>query len=55
MLEKGKISPHQFTIMVALFIVGGSILYVPSGLIHSAKQDARLANILVVGLGLLLV
>lgn len=55
MLEKGKISPHQFTIMVASFIVGGSILYVPSGLIHSAKQDAWLANILVVGLGLLLV
>ncbi|WP_026573410.1 GerAB/ArcD/ProY family transporter [Bacillus sp. UNC438CL73TsuS30] len=55
MLEKGKISPHQFTIMVASFIVGGSILYVPSGLIHTAKQDAWLANILVVGLGLLLV
>ncbi|WP_284036885.1 endospore germination permease [Neobacillus sp. 114] len=55
MLEKGKISPHQFTIMIALFIVGGSVLYVPAGLIHTAKQDAWLASILVVGLGLLLV
>ncbi|MFZ7942964.1 GerAB/ArcD/ProY family transporter [Neobacillus sp. 19] len=55
MLEKGKISPHQFTIMIASFIVGGSILYVPSGLIHSAKQDAWLASILAVVLGLILV
>ncbi|QCJ41325.1 spore gernimation protein [Bacillus sp. S3] len=55
MLEKGKISPHQFTIMVATFIVGGSILYVPSGLIQSAKQDAWLVSILAVGLGLFLV
>ncbi|MBU8917196.1 spore germination protein [Bacillus sp. FJAT-29953] len=55
MLEKGKISPHQFTIMIALFIVGGSVLYVPAGLIHTAKQDAWLASILVVGLALLLV
>ncbi|MCH6266102.1 MULTISPECIES: GerAB/ArcD/ProY family transporter [Neobacillus] len=55
MLEKGKISPHQFTIMIVLFIVGGSVLYVPSGLIHTAKQDAWLASILVVGLALLLV
>ncbi|OIK08428.1 spore gernimation protein [Bacillus sp. MUM 116] len=55
MLGKEKISPHQFTIMVASFIVGGSILYVPSGLIHNAKQDAWLAGILVVVFGLSLV
>lgn len=55
MLEKGKISPHQFTLMVASFIIGGSILYVPSGLLLGAKQDAWLAGILVVLLGLLLV
>ncbi|MDN3019652.1 endospore germination permease [Paenibacillus sp. BSR1-1] len=55
MLENGKISPHQYTIMIAFFIVGGSILYTPSGLVHSAKQDAWMANIIVVGLGLILV
>lgn len=55
MLEKGKISPHQFTLMVASFVLGGSILFVPSGLIQNAKQDAWLAGILVVLLGLLLV
>jgi len=55
MLEKGEISPHQFTIMIASFIIGGSILYVPSGVIHSVQQDAWIASTLVVVLGLLLV
>ncbi|WP_257350643.1 GerAB/ArcD/ProY family transporter [Pseudalkalibacillus decolorationis] len=55
MLENGKISTSQFTVLVTFFIIGGSILYVPSGLVHGAKQDAWIANILVVGIGLLLV
>ncbi|WP_311315152.1 MULTISPECIES: endospore germination permease [unclassified Bacillus (in: firmicutes)] len=54
-LENGKISSSQFTILVTFFIIGGSILYGPTSLVHGARQDAWIANILVLGMGLLLV
>ncbi|WP_257346991.1 GerAB/ArcD/ProY family transporter [Pseudalkalibacillus decolorationis] len=55
MLENGKISVRQFTILLILFIVGGSILVVPSQLASEAKQDAWIAAILGLVLSLSLV
>ncbi|TBL81148.1 GerAB/ArcD/ProY family transporter [Paenibacillus thalictri] len=55
MLDNGKISPRQFSVFVTLFIVGGSILYVPSGLAHAVKQDAWISSIMEVVGGLALV
>jgi spore germination protein KB len=55
MLEKGKISIKQFTLLVILFTVGTSILIVPSGLASHAKKDAWIAAILGTGIGLLFV
>lgn len=40
MQEKEKIWVHQFTLLVIIFIVGSSILVVPSSLTKMAKQDA---------------
>ncbi|USK36632.1 endospore germination permease (plasmid) [Bacillus sp. F19] len=54
MLEKGKISPRQFSILVTFFTVGGSILFVPT-LTFYAKQDAWIAYLLGAGIGLLFV
>lgn len=55
MLENGKISIRQFTILVILFTVGGSILIVPSGLASEAKQDGWIAGLLALGIGLLII
>ncbi|SCW41218.1 spore germination protein KB [Paenibacillus tianmuensis] len=43
MFENDKIETHQFTLLVILFVVGDALLYVPSWLASSAKQDAWLA------------
>ncbi len=53
MLENGKIGARQFMILVILFTVGTSILLAPSLLVTEAKQDAWIAGILGVGVGLL--
>ncbi|GGI45378.1 germination protein [Paenibacillus marchantiophytorum] len=55
MIEKGKIGVHQFTILTILFTVGSSILIAPSGLAYDAKQDAWIAALLGLLVGLLLV
>jgi spore germination protein KB len=55
MLENGKIGVRQFTVLVMIFTIGSSILVAPSGLAHAAKQDAWIAAILGVGIGLLFV
>jgi spore germination protein KB len=55
MIEKGKIGVHQFTILTILFTIGSSILIAPSGLAYEAKQDAWIAAILGLLVGLLLV
>lgn len=43
MFDNDKIDTHQFTLLVILFVVGDALLYVPSWLASSAKQDAWLA------------
>jgi spore germination protein KB len=53
MLENEKIGARQFMILVILFTVGTSILLAPSILVTEAKQDAWIAGILGVGVGLL--
>jgi spore germination protein KB len=55
MLEKGKISIRQFTILVTLYMVGSAILIIPSILASKAKQDAWIAAIAAVCLGLLVI
>lgn len=55
MLEKGKISVRQFSMIVAFFIVGSAILIIPSILTAKAKQDAWISAVLSVGIGLLII
>ncbi|NMD68728.1 endospore germination permease [Bacillus sp. DNRA2] len=55
MLENGKISPIQFSVLVTMYLIGSSILLLPSALAAKARQDAWLAAIIGVGLGFLLV
>lgn len=52
-MGKSIIGIRQFTILVILFTVGSSILITPSGLAAEAKQDAWIAAILSVCIGLL--
>ena len=51
MHENVKISPLQFTILVSLYVVGSSILLMPSAFAGKANQDAWLAAIFGVGVG----
>ncbi|WP_409344902.1 endospore germination permease [Paenibacillus sp. MBLB4367] len=39
-MSKPSVTVRQFTLLVALFTIGSSILFVPLGAIQSAKQDA---------------
>ncbi|MDQ0889979.1 spore germination protein KB [Paenibacillus sp. V4I9] len=55
MIEQGKIGVHQFTILTILFTIGSSILIAPSGLAFAAKQDAWIAAVLGLLVGLLLI
>ncbi|WP_051541187.1 GerAB/ArcD/ProY family transporter [Caldalkalibacillus mannanilyticus] len=55
MIENGKISPNQFTLLVTLSMIGSPILLLPSMLAIEAKQDAWITAILGVGMGLLVI
>lgn len=55
MLENGKVSVTQFTVLVLIFTIGSSILVAPSGLASGAKQDAWISAIIGVGIGLLFI
>ncbi|MFC7371072.1 endospore germination permease [Fictibacillus iocasae] len=54
-LEKGRISIRQFTILVALYTIGTAILIIPSILAAKAHQDAWLSGILGLACGLLMI
>ncbi|WP_289135049.1 endospore germination permease [uncultured Brevibacillus sp.] len=54
MVTETKISVRQFGMIVTLFSIGTPILIIPAGLAGLAKQDAWLAAVLGVGLGLLI-
>ncbi|WP_028401564.1 GerAB/ArcD/ProY family transporter [Ectobacillus panaciterrae] len=55
MLDNEKISARQFRILVILFTIGTSILNIPTVLAAEAKQDAWIAAIIGVGVGLLVI
>ncbi|WP_051005515.1 GerAB/ArcD/ProY family transporter [Paenisporosarcina sp. TG-14] len=55
MIEKVKISQYQFAILVMMFTVGSSILIIPAGLAKEAKEDAWIAALLGIGVGVVLV
>lgn len=55
MLEKGRISIRQLTIFVMLYTVGSAILIIPSILASNAKQDAWIAALSGMCLGLLVI
>lgn len=55
MLENGKISVRQFTVLVALYTVGTAILIIPSILAAKAMQDIWIAGLIGLGSGLGLV
>lgn len=52
MLENGKISSRQFTILVMLFTIGDSILVLPGITAFEAKEDAWISGILGMAIGL---
>jgi spore germination protein KB len=54
-LEKGKISVRQFTLLVALYTVGTAILIIPSILAAKSKQDVWIAGLLALAVGLFVV
>ena len=55
MIENGKINGRQFSLFVFLFIVGSSILFAPSALAAEAKQNAWIAALIGLGVGVLVV
>lgn len=55
MLENGKIGVRQFAFLVFLFTIGGIILIIPSILTSEANQDAWIAAILALGIGVLII
>ncbi|QQK75229.1 endospore germination permease [Salicibibacter cibarius] len=54
MLEKGKISLRQFSVLVILITVGGSMINAPAFIAAYAKQDAWLVPFIGMGVGLLM-
>ncbi|MBP3039535.1 endospore germination permease [Bacillaceae bacterium Marseille-Q3522] len=52
MLEKGKVSSGQFSVLVIVFTLGSSILVAPSLLAQIAGQDAWIVSLLTVFIGL---
>ncbi|MCM3761714.1 endospore germination permease [Alkalihalobacillus oceani] len=48
MKQTEKIDGYQFTVLVALFIMGSTILVLPSALVEYARQDAWLAGVIAV-------
>jgi spore germination protein KB len=55
MLEKGKISNLQFTFLVAIWVIGDTILFIPGNVVFTAKQDGWISSILAGIIGICLV
>ncbi|MBD2845620.1 endospore germination permease [Paenibacillus sp. IB182496] len=55
MLDKGRIGLHQLTVLAILFTVGSSVLIAPSSLAYEAREDAWIAALLALVVGLLAV
>ncbi|XOK64267.1 GerAB/ArcD/ProY family transporter [Paenibacillus elgii] len=50
-----QITSRQFMLLVALFTIGSSVLFVPAGAAAAAKQDAWISILAGIGLSLLLI
>ncbi|MBD3922532.1 endospore germination permease [Paenibacillus sp. PR3] len=55
LLDNGKINGRQLMVLVFLFSVGTTVLVIPSGLAGIAKQDAWIAGLVGILLGILIV
>lgn len=55
MMQNVKINPYQFLVLVTLFSLGTSILIIPSVLAEGAKQDAWIAAIFGILMGILII
>jgi spore germination protein KB len=54
MMDNGKISARQLTIMMMLYFIGSAIIVIPSSLASQAKTDAWISSLLSPAIGLLL-
>ncbi|MDU7475599.1 MAG: endospore germination permease [Paenibacillus macerans] len=54
-MNEVQISVRQLTIITIFFTVGSAILITPSGMVQSARQDAWIAGLIGIGVGLLTV
>ena len=54
-MEQEIINPRQFSWLVALYIIGSSILILPAGIAAQAQQDAWISAIISIGFGTALV
>ncbi|GAF63424.1 hypothetical protein BTS2_0315 [Bacillus sp. TS-2] len=50
-----QISSYQFMVLITLYVLGSSILVLPSALVGLAKQDAWLSALMAIGFGLIFV
>ncbi|MCZ8511607.1 endospore germination permease [Paenibacillus filicis] len=55
MLDNGKISSRQLSLLITMCIIGTAILLLPSGIAKQAKQDAWIAAIIPILAGLLVI
>jgi spore germination protein KB len=55
MKQDVRLNSYQFLVLVTLFMIGTSILFVPSGLATDAKQDAWIVAIFGTGFSLLVI
>ncbi|OAH58343.1 spore gernimation protein [Domibacillus aminovorans] len=55
MIDNNKINTRQFTCLVILFVIGDTLLFVPSDVTSIAKQDGWLSALLAAVMGIFLV
>ncbi|WP_027086237.1 GerAB/ArcD/ProY family transporter [Cohnella panacarvi] len=53
MMDNGKISARQLSILIMLYCIGSAIIVIPSTLASQAKQDAWISSLLSPAIGLL--
>ncbi|MGD9677608.1 MAG: endospore germination permease [Vulcanibacillus sp.] len=51
MLENGKISRFQLWLLLINFLIGSAIIFIPSSIISTSKQDAWLSMLLLIFIG----
>ncbi|MDF2660008.1 MAG: yndE 2 [Paenibacillus sp.] len=54
-MKRGIVTSRQFTLLVALFVIGDTILYLPAKIVQEGQQDAWLSGVLGIAAGLAIV